>query len=371
MENIEHRHRRVILAILASISLHALAFLLFYLLVPRSVKVYMYRVYVLGLPRSEEKKRLGGKESAIPQMEMERKKPKVRAIPEEVMEFGLPTEKAWLEGSMLPTEVGEIAMVPKAKAAPELERHEWTSPTELGPFEESLREALEEGVTLNVGRYYPLVLIDPQNKTKLKGYVHLPVRRIKPKKGRLTPLVPSEFTHLSLMRHAAGLPLPTFLNIHLHGYTSYDSLNIHDLRRFPFVIVDPRAGIRVRRVADLADYLEEGGFAMMRDGRTFRQTLQELQQRSAKRAALTLITLEHPLFHSFYDITEYSSSGRTCPYAITPLVGIESYGRLVAVLAPLKYIYEELCLSNKLFINILVYGLIQPGSLGSQYVMTR
>lgn len=110
---------------------------------------------------------------------------------------------------------------------------------------------------------------------------------------------------------------------------------------------------------------------MIRDRRVFHQTAQELQRRSKKSAVLISVTLEHPLFHSFYDITEYSDGGKCCP-PITLLLGIEWYGRLVAVSAPsLKYVYQCPCVANKLFLNVLVYGLIQPGSLGRQYVINR
>jgi hypothetical protein len=79
--------------------------------------------------------------------------------------------------------------------------------------------------------------------------------------------------------------------------------------------------------------------------------------------------LGHPVFHSFYDIREYREAqvrGCMCA-AVAPVDGLAVDGRLVLLLGP-AYNERCPCLSNRLYVNILAYALVQPSPMGVRYL---
>jgi hypothetical protein len=95
------------------------------------------------------------------------------------------------------------------------------------------------------------------------------------------------------------------------------------------------------------------------------------------------VGLEHPLFHCEFDIREYVAAALPCcPYPVAPVPGLELDGRLVAVCFPpfvwrqcvivpctycMPVIMRPECPSNLLYVNALVWGLIQPSRMGGRY----
>ena len=81
------------------------------------------------------------------------------------------------------------------------------------------------------------------------------------------------------------------------------------------------------------------------------------------------ISLGHPLFHAYFDITRYREAPRGCP-PVAPVPGLELDGRLVAV-APPRFTPRLPCPANKLFVNALAFGLIQPSQMGGRYLAPK
>ena len=115
-------------------------------------------------------------------------------------------------------------------------------------------------------------------------------------------------------------------------------------------------------------YLLEGGFAAARSGQL--SLLQRaIQEKVGDRLQRVKVGLEHPLFHSYYDIEEYVPSWIKCP-PTGPLPGLELDGRLIAIVPP-PFVLRFPCPSNELYVNVLAYALIQPSRMGGRYMVRK
>ncbi|MCC7265657.1 MAG: hypothetical protein IT369_24375 [Candidatus Latescibacteria bacterium] len=122
--------------------------------------------------------------------------------------------------------------------------------------------------------------------------------------------------------------------------------------------------IDVESTQAMVEYLASGGFAVVNPGQ-LNLLYKGLQERAEKRVQRVTVDLGHPPFHCWFDITRYWDANQYCP-AITPLSGLELDGRLVALCSP-PFISQYPCSSNQLYINVLVFGLIQPSQMGGRY----
>jgi len=119
------------------------------------------------------------------------------------------------------------------------------------------------------------------------------------------------------------LPTKTNLQLVLHLHPLESPPQVQELYQYPLLL----PGSAFRFDDSLAEYLAEGGFAIL-DRREFQSLRRLLEHRFGERVKAITVTVEHPIFHSFYDITEYVCVTRRrswCP-SILPLDGIEVDG---------------------------------------------
>lgn len=96
-----------------------------------------------------------------------------------------------------------------------------------------------------------------------------------------------------------------------------------------------------------------------------------LQERVGEQLELIHIELGHPLFSAYYSIEEYRDppQGTPCP-GISPLAALKIEDRLLAVAGLPTFDADFPCPSNELYVNTLVYCLvnsIQAGGMLSRY----
>jgi hypothetical protein len=125
--------------------------------------------------------------------------------------------------------------------------------------------------------------------------------------------------------------------------------------------------IDVESTQALARYLVAGGIVV---GGPINLVYNALRGKlGEQRVQRVRMELGHPVFHSFYDIREYREAqvrGCMCA-AVTPVDGLAVDGRLVLLLGP-AFNERCPCLSNRLYVNVLAYALIQPSPMGVRYV---
>ena len=207
-----------------------------------------------------------------------------------------------------------------------------------------------------VGRERTVVLIDPDTGKLKKAYLHLPAWRNRPEKYHGTGVL---FNTLDLIRRGFRISrkVPVEERIHLYPYRY--KLNLNEIKNYPVVLL---AHIGVESYGVLAQYLVMGGFAAGAD----LSSLQMHLSRMGERAEIVKIELGHPLFHAFFDITEYRDGG-VCP-AVGPLNALQLHSRLAAI-GNLPYFRTDVsCPSNKMYVNAIAFGLIQHSRMGGRYI---
>ena len=119
--------------------------------------------------------------------------------------------------------------------------------------------------------------------------------------------------------------------------------------------------IDVESTEAMARYLMDGGFAVVSYGQ-LRILQREIQKHvSDHRLQAVKLGLEHPLFRSFYDITDGGPE-------LESINCLELDGRLIAVTGVRFVRGNRYTKANKLFVNVLAYGLIQPSKMGRYLV---
>jgi hypothetical protein len=143
--------------------------------------------------------------------------------------------------------------------------------------------------------------------------------------------------------------------IHTYGWQPYrDVLDSTDIGRFPVLLlqwIDPES------TEVLVRYLAAGGFVMAR-----RRQLESLETALARhlgrrRVERVGIWSNHALMGSHYTIDDYYEAPRQANDA--PVDGLQVDGRLVAVTLRSR--------RREVFVNAVVFGLIQPGGLSGRY----
>ncbi|NKB68913.1 MAG: hypothetical protein GKR89_17745 [Candidatus Latescibacteria bacterium] len=162
----------------------------------------------------------------------------------------------------------------------------------------------------------------------------------------------------------SGQPVQTDA-VHSYSHPRRDVLGDDQMRRYPVLLlqwIDPASAV------SLARYLGAGGFALV-DGKQLDIIQTELVlQEGEDRVRRIKIWSDHPLMAAYYPIELYHRAPRQANTA--PLEGLELEGRLVAVARlvdgkPGSFI--NLVSDLELFINAVVFGLVQPSALGGRY----
>ncbi len=104
------------------------------------------------------------------------------------------------------------------------------------------------------------------------------------------------------MKRGLRIPwkVPVEETIHLYPYRY--KLNLSEMKQYPVVLLS-HIGVVSNEV--LAQYLVMGGFVIGAD----LPTLQEHLSQIGESAEIVKIELGHPLFHDFFDVTEYRKGG--------------------------------------------------------------
>ncbi len=155
----------------------------------------------------------------------------------------------------------------------------------------------------------------------------------------------------------------------IHGFPLFferRKLPFQVIRKYPLLHMEH---IDVGSTDVMVGYLREGGFVILKGGQ-YSHLQQELERRVGTRVEMVSVELGHPLFHSYFDITEYRDRSSICP-GVSPLAGLQLDGRLIAISGVPRFISNAPCYSNQLYVNALAYGLIQPSKMGGRYKAKR
>ena len=152
--------------------------------------------------------------------------------------------------------------------------------------------------------------------------------------------------------------MPVEETIHLYPYRY--KLNLSEMKKYPVVLLS-HIGVVSNEV--LAQYLVMGGFVI---GARL-PSLQEHLSQIGESAEIVKIELGHPLFHAFFDVTEYRVKNKVCP-PVEPLNAMQLHNRLAAIGEVPGFNLELPCPSNRLFVNTMIFGLIQQSRMGGRYI---
>ena len=155
----------------------------------------------------------------------------------------------------------------------------------------------------------------------------------------------------------------------IHRFPTFyrrQKLTYQEVKKYPFLAMDY---IDVESTDVMIRYLMEGGFALLNGGQYY-HLKRELERTADKRLETVRVGLGHPVFHAYYDVTEYRDPNGTCP-SVGPLRALRLDGRLIAITGVPRFNLDAPCLSNQLYVNALVYGLVQPSRMGGRYIARK
>jgi len=234
-----------------------------------------------------------------------------------------------------------------------------------------------------IGRRYTVAVVDPATGKLVRASLHVPAYRNSPKHYDGA----REITEaLELMQAGFGVPNRVPIVCHLdyrrlgiphpiypepdaiHSFGTYPRRHILAYQEMIQHGVLLARYIDVESTSAMVRYLLEGGFAVVssRQLSIIESALHDtLSRGEVERVAAGL---DHPLFRAYYDITRYSKQQHpTCCYGIYALPGIEVRGRMVAIVSP-GFCRLFLCRSNRLYVNVLAWALVQPSPMGGRYL---
>ena len=372
------RNTRVAVAIVASALLHGVGVWLFYVLTPPDLKERVFRV------------RVPVRRMAIERLRVRAPVPVPHPLLERLRATGGPPALEVDVG------VGEMAPLPEigilvAEERPPLAQEEKRQiEGELDSLDarlvlwEQSREFLQAADLVELDaerRRRTIVLIDPDTGKLKKAYLHMPCYRNRPlgySGGReLSRIVDMIERHRRLPSSA-----PLEFEIHwydlglgsgwwdpsdpIHSFGTRNRLAYQEAKEYPFLAM---RYIDVASTEVMVRYLMEGGFAVVTRAQ-FAHLERQLAKQVGDRLEVVQIGLGHPLFHAYYDITEYRDGNRTCP-AVRPLPGLQLDGRLIAVTGVPLFHYRAPCPGNQLYVNAIAYGLTQPSRMGGRYLARK
>ena len=254
----------------------------------------------------------------------------------------------------------------------------------------SMSEELINLDDLDYGRYGGLAFQDPENKQSIKGFVHL----------ALTwgvQLTPPLWTRRSIINLAEALKRYTNINAKVDSHLLLVSRKLSSMP-FVFITADTSFELIGQERRDFREYLENGGFAVIDNGRpelpmssakaSLRQMLRDVL---GTKANFLPIPFNHPIYHCYFDFDDgppqgsemgmfmtsinwrcgYSALNRKMTKPVYFLEGIWLDDRLVAVYSDKGYALKWKAMSNnepqlKMGVNMVVFALTQEGSIAQQ-----
>lgn len=378
------QHRRVTIALLLSALLHGLGVWLADVLMPPDFEERVFRVQ-LPVRRMEIERLKSRPPIPVPHQLLERLRA-AEGPPDLEIELAMGEEVSLPEVEIPLVDEG-LPLVGKEKKPSAVERD--TLDASLGHLEQ-VGELPLDLVELDAeARERTIVLIDPDTGKLKKAYLHIPCyRNSKDWHGG------RELTQtMKMIERGERLPSwPPFENqIHwyhlgarsnrwipvewdpapdpIHSFPTFYSrqkLAYQEVKKYPFLAT---AYIDVESTDVMVRYLMEGGFALL-NGWQYSHLKRELERTVDKRLETVQIELGHPVFHAYYDVTEYREANRTCP-GVGPLRALRFDGRLIAITGVPKFNLRAPCHSNQVYVNALVYGLVQPSRMGGRYIARK
>ena len=198
-----------------------------------------------------------------------------------------------------------------------------------------------------------VVLIDPEKGKLRKAYLHLPARL-----GGSANLLEKQLSHLKC---GQMLKWKTPLEYRVHYYRR--SIRRNEIRDYPVLFL---GFIGIESMDVLVGYLMNRGAVL---GGNLKLLREKMHQQVGDHIQYVKLESDHPLFCSYYDITEYSSAGPACP-PVEPIPALELDGRVI-VLSGVLYTPSFPCIANKLYVNAMAYLLIQPSQIGGRYLAKK
>ena len=378
------QHRRVTIALLLSALLHGLGVWLADVLMPPDFEERVFRVQ-LPVRRMEIERLKSRPPISVPHQLLERLRAAEEPLDLEIepsigAEIPLPEVEIPLVDEGLP-------LVGKERKPSAVERD--TLDASLGHLEQ-VGELPLDLVELDAeARERTVVLIDPDTGKLKKAYLHIPCYRNSRdwhggrqlaqtmemiERGKNLPSWPPFENQIHWYNLGASSdhwipvewdPVPDPIH-RFPTFYSRQKLVYQEVKNYPFLATDY---IDVESTDVMVRYLMEGGFALLNGGQYF-HLKRELERTVDKRLETVRIELGHPFFHAYYDITEYRRANRTCP-GVGPLRALRFDGRLIAITGVPEFNLAASCPSNQVYVNALVYGLVQPSKMGGRYIARK
>lgn len=360
----------------------------------RQVQRTRLRVELMVFQRRLEVERARGKRPRIPLISMERwadEEVKARSGRPDLLEGYSARQGAQMDSLLGAAEVAGLGYgrVPQMEGEwrpvdlPSL-RYRALAPGEIGDYirlPAGLDLELLRTKDLDTGRYRSVVLVDPDEKRELSGYVNI------------TPVTfqGAQFYPLAMANLVEYLSRDTHLRASIQG--PIIELSSPDLFQAPLIYMTGKDSPEVPlsfsdvELENLARYIETGGFAFIEDigqripGTPFDQQMRYyLRKALGAKAKFFRLPKDHPLYSSYYDFPDGPPLGgetwdheRNVPLERGPvdyLEGIEINGRLAVLFSDINvswYWGSPYATGRErglqFGVNIVAYALTEPGTL--------
>lgn len=247
----------------------------------------------------------------------------------------------------------------------------------------AMREELIDLTSLDTGKYKGLIIQDPTDRRKVKGFVYLGTawaNDLEPTFDSAAKAVPNLVDALNDQ---------TGVSARVDAHLFVDS---QELFRTPFVYITAQEAFELteREIENLGEYLRRGGFVFADNANpTAEYSQAEASLRKVFRDALRsqgqlqLISNNHPIYHTFYDFdgppvgSELETGGRGSDNVIAQpsynLEGVFLGDRLVAIYSDKGYVHTwARSYGNepqlRFGINAVIFALTQEGSIAQQQI---
>jgi hypothetical protein len=252
----------------------------------------------------------------------------------------------------------------------------------------AMREELLDLDALDTGKYKGLIIQDPTDRRKVKGFVYLGTAWA----TDLEPVFASAAKAIPNLVDAVNVQTGITAKVDAHLF-----IDSQELFRTPFVYITSEEAFELtsREKENLGEYMRRGGFVFADNANaTVEFSQAEASLRQIFRAALGAqgqfqpIPNSHPLYHTFYDFdgppvgselgTPSDSEQWSVNYRILPqhsyrLEGVFLGDRLVALYSDRGYVHKWA--ENygnepqlRFGINVVVFALTQEGSIAQQQI---
>jgi len=243
---------------------------------------------------------------------------------------------------------------------------------------------------MDTGEYQAMVIQDPADRKKIKGYIHLAQVFTRSRIARIE----NDYGQ-DLQQQATVYGSLDYLIKALHTYTGISAdyigpvaMDAPDLLKVPWVFLPTWIGdahaLNERELVNLGEYLMRGGFIVTKAKKhVFEEALRTQRMNEGAHWRLIYLKPDHPVYHAFFDFDMsvrenmfYTSSGFK-----EGDKGIEINGRLAVFMPSARmgivtdtaalgiesmYVAHDATRSLQFAVNTIVFALTQEGSMTQQ-----